>query len=197
VTLTQASRSPAAPAGARARILDCALDLMSERGAAGTSMRQLAGACRLNVATIYHYFPSKADLLRAVIDERRYGERMAAEVPPLDPGLPPADRLAALLRWLWAHTFDEQVVLRLIIGEGLRGDGAAQSSARTLVETLDHGLATWLADGFPELADRGLSPGVAGRLVRRHLLALVAEQLATGRCDADEAATELGAALFG
>ena len=66
-----------APSAARTRILDSALGLMSERGAAGTSMRRLADACGLNVATIYHYFPSKADVLRAVIEERRYGERTA------------------------------------------------------------------------------------------------------------------------
>ena len=62
---------------------------MSELGGAGTSMRRLA-ACGLNVATIYHYFPSKADLLRALIEERRYGGGMAAEDPPADPGLAPA-----------------------------------------------------------------------------------------------------------
>ena len=45
----------------RTRILDAALALMSEQGSAGASMRQLAAACGLNVATIYHYFPSKAD----------------------------------------------------------------------------------------------------------------------------------------
>jgi AcrR family transcriptional regulator len=197
VTTVEATPSSTPVGGARARILDRALDLMSEHGAAGTSMRRLATACECNVATIYHYFPSKADLLRAVIDERRYGERMAAEAPPLDPALPPADRLAALLRWLWSHTLDEQVVLRLIIGEGLHGDEAAQSSARGLVDALDTGLATWLGDGFPELRDRGLEPRVTARLVRRHLLALVAEQLAAGRADADVAATELGRALFG
>ena len=56
---------------------------MSELGAAGTSMRRLASACGLNVATIYHYFPSKADLLRALVEEQRYGERMATDDPPL------------------------------------------------------------------------------------------------------------------
>jgi AcrR family transcriptional regulator len=195
VTTVEAA-PPGAGAGARARILDCALDLMSEHGAAGTSMRQLAGACGCNVATIYHYFPSKAHLLRAVIDERRYGERMAAETPPVDPALPPGERLAALLRWLWSHTVDEQVVLRLIIGEGLHGDEGAQSSARDLVDALDAGLTEWLGDGFPELRARAVDPAVAARLVRRHLLALVAEHLAAGRADADTAATELGQILF-
>ena len=42
----------------RGRILDAALRLMAEQGSVGASMRQLAAACDLNVATIYHYFPS-------------------------------------------------------------------------------------------------------------------------------------------
>ncbi|HEY8543987.1 MAG TPA: TetR/AcrR family transcriptional regulator [Acidimicrobiales bacterium] len=194
---TGTTTAPAGGQGARARILDRALDLISEHGAAGTSMRQLAGACGCNVATIYHYFPSKADLVRAVIEERRYGERMATEAPPADPALPPAERLATLLRWLWSHTVDEQVVLRLIIGEGLRGDEGAQSSAQTLVDALDAGLTEWLGDGFPELAARGVDPAIAARLVRRHLLSLVAEHLAAGDADADAAAAELGQVLFG
>ena len=53
----------------RARILDAALTLVSDLGAAGTSMRRLASTCGLNVATIYHYFPSKADLYVAVVEE--------------------------------------------------------------------------------------------------------------------------------
>ena len=186
-----------APSAARTRILDSALGLMSERGAAGTSMRRLADACGLNVATIYHYFPSKADVLRAVIEERRYGERMADGEPPLDPALPAEQRLAALLRWLWVGTLDEQAVLRLILGEGLRGDAGAQMSARNLVAALDAGLTTWLDHGFPELRARQLDPELAGRLVRRHLLALVAEHLAAGSADGDAAAAELASALFG
>src|SRR4051812_26722313 len=55
----------------REHILDVTLQLMSEQGAGRTSMRQLAAACGLNVAAIYHYFPSKDALLAAVIDERR------------------------------------------------------------------------------------------------------------------------------
>ncbi|MGZ4677784.1 MAG: helix-turn-helix domain-containing protein, partial [Acidimicrobiia bacterium] len=53
----------AAPSTQRDRILDTALDLMAEHGASATSMRQLATACNLNVAALYHYFPSKAELL--------------------------------------------------------------------------------------------------------------------------------------
>jgi AcrR family transcriptional regulator len=183
----------AGTAGQRGRILDAALGLVSELGGAGTSMRRLAAACGLNVATIYHYFPSKADLLRALIEERRYGERMAAEDPPADPGLAPAPRFVALFGWLADRTLGEEAILRLLLGEGLHGNPTARQSARALVDTLDPALAAWLADGFPELT---VPPAVAARLVRGALLALVTEHLATGRADAAAPAHDLAAALF-
>ena len=71
----------AAPrANQRERILDVALQLMSERGSSAMSMRQLAQACGVQVAAIYHYFPSKDELLRSVVEERRYSSRLV-EMP--------------------------------------------------------------------------------------------------------------------
>jgi AcrR family transcriptional regulator len=169
----------------RSRILDAALGLVSELGAAGTSMRRLASACGLNVATIYHYFPSKADLLRALIEERRYGERMASDEPPMDPALAPRARLAALVAWVAERTLEEEAtVLRLIVGEGLRGDPTAQMSATELVGALDEVAARWVA-------------AVVGRLVRVTLLAIVTEQLATGSTDIPARADDLAAVVFG
>ena len=51
----------------RGHILDVTLRIMSDQGAAKTSMRQLARECGINVATLYHYFESKDALLAAVI----------------------------------------------------------------------------------------------------------------------------------
>ncbi len=180
----------------RTRILDSALTLMSERGSSATSMRTLATACGLNVATIYHYFPSKADLLRAVIEEQRYGERFTAEDPPVDPDLPARERFATLLTWVWGQTEAEHIVLRLVLGESVRGDRTAQQAAQGLIEVLDAGLERWMAESFPELKARGIEPALAGRLVRRQLLSLAAEHLAVGKADGASAARELASALF-
>jgi len=90
-----ATAAPAPVQGQRERILDIALGLMAERGASGTSMRALADACGLNVAALYHYFPSKDALLRAVIEERRYGAQLQS-LPIPDLRLPPEERVAAL-----------------------------------------------------------------------------------------------------
>ena len=115
-----------APESQRSRILAAALTLVSELGAAGTSMRRLASACGLNVATIYHYFPSKADLLRALVEEQRYGERMATDDPPLATALPPHERFTAFFSWVVAQTLEEETVLRLLVGEGMHGDQVAR-----------------------------------------------------------------------
>jgi AcrR family transcriptional regulator len=185
----------AGAAGARARILDAALPLVGDLGAAGTSMRRLAAACGLNVATIYHYFPSKADLLRALIEERRYGERMAADDPPADFALPPDARFREFFAWLVSQTLEEEAVLRMLLGEGLRANPTARSSAQDLLAALDTTVSGWLTAGFPEIVALVPAPAAA-RAIRRSLLALLTEHLATGRADVSSYGEDLAALLL-
>jgi AcrR family transcriptional regulator len=72
---------PAEVSSTRSRILQISLSLMSQRGVDGTSMRDLAAAAGLNVASLYHYFPSKRDLLEAVLVEHGFLP-MVADAPP-------------------------------------------------------------------------------------------------------------------
>jgi len=182
-----------APPDQRGRIIDAALRLMGEQGSAGASMRQLAAACGLNVATLYHYFPSKADLLHSVMAERRYGQRLAEEAPPLDPAVPTRARLVGLLEWLWASALEEEAVWRLLVGEAIRGEAAATASAREVVDALAVTLEAWLEDGFPELPGDHVA---LARVIRGQVFALVVEHLALGEVGADvarERAEELAA----
>lgn len=167
----------AGPTDQRARILDAALRLMGDQGVAGASMRQLATACGLNVATLYHYFPSKADLLRSVVEDRRYLDRLALDEPPIDRAASAQERLAQLVTWLWARTVEEVAVLRLLLGEGIRGDEVAAGAAGELLEALDQAVAGWLTDRVPELGDR---VDAAARLVGDQIVALAVEHLALG-----------------
>lgn len=134
----------------RERILGAALQLMAAGGSAGVSMRQLAKACDLNVATLYHYFPSKAELLKSLLADRQYHALLEVGLP-VDGSLPPAERLAALLRQMWEAALAEEAVWRLVIGESLRSEGPALDAVASLVDHLRAALARWLADGFPEL----------------------------------------------
>ena len=190
------SAAPSEAPDPRTRILDAALALMSEQGSAGASMRQLAAACGLNVATIYHYFPSKADILRSVMEERRYGERLGVEVPELDPTIPPRERLVRLLAWLWSNARGEETVWRLLIGEALRREEHATSSATEVVDALEVTLEGWIRDGFPELDG---APAALARVVRGQVFSLVVEHLALGEvsdADARARADELAGLVF-
>lgn len=136
----------------REHILDVALDLMATHGAGTTSMRTLAKACGCNVAAIYHYFPSKADLLRSVIEERQYALRLR-ELPEVDATLPPRERLEALIAAMWQGSLEEEAIWRLLLGEGLRGDETALAVGRELLDVIEPALASWITELFGDDLD--------------------------------------------
>jgi AcrR family transcriptional regulator len=76
--------------GTRERILDAALDLFGERGLTGTTVRDIAGRAKVNVAAISYHFGGKEELYRAVAEttagaiEERVRSRAAASIdrPP-------------------------------------------------------------------------------------------------------------------
>jgi AcrR family transcriptional regulator len=57
---------PDAKSDTRQRILDVALDLFTEQGYDGTSLREIAGRLSITKAAIYYYFESKEDILMAL-----------------------------------------------------------------------------------------------------------------------------------
>ena len=133
----------------RSHILAVALHLMAEHGVHAMGMRRLATACGINVATIYHYFPSKADLLREVVAHQRY-EELLDQIPPVDRSLPPAERLAALLRWIWQEMATQDDMWRLLLGESLRGDPDVIATAAGLTLRFEQALDGWLVGLFPD-----------------------------------------------
>jgi AcrR family transcriptional regulator len=62
---------PEAAASPRARdaIKKIAAQLIAERGYHSTSLRQLANEAGITLGTLYHYFPSKEELLSELIDD--------------------------------------------------------------------------------------------------------------------------------
>ncbi len=138
----------------REHILDEALSLMSEHGSAAMSMRRLAAACGLQVAAIYHYFPSKDALLAAVFAERRYSSRLEEPIE-LDASGSTEDRLRAVFEVFWTGALQEEPVLRLLLGEGLRSHPVALPTGTALLEVFRSGVRLLLESHVPELASPG------------------------------------------
>lgn len=93
----------------RAAILDAAGRLFAEHGVDDVSMDQVAAAAGVGKGTLFRRFGDKAGLAAALLDarERVLQESILQGPPPLGPGAPPADRLAAFadayLDYLFAH----------------------------------------------------------------------------------------------
>jgi AcrR family transcriptional regulator len=161
----------------RQRILDTALSLMAQRGVDGTSMRDLATASGLNVASLYHYFPSKRDLLVAVLEERGYLSDLAATAPPTGVRGPTTE-VDDLLEEILRSMLDVEDFIRLMMGEVMRGDETAYALGRELMSTTQEALERWLTESQPHLCDApGGAPAVA-RMLRAMLLGLFFEHLA-------------------
>ncbi len=153
---TTTAPAPAPRANQREHILDVALQLMSEHGSAAMSMRQLAQACGVQVAAIYHYFASKDELLRSVVEERRYSSRLVEMPWGLTATDPVEQRLRAVFDLFWRGALDEEPVLRLLLGEGLRNQPVALPTGAALLEVFHSGVTGHLECCVPELADREL-----------------------------------------
>jgi AcrR family transcriptional regulator len=76
------------------QILDIAAELFRERGYQGMRMDDLAAAVNLNKGTLYHYFPSKAELLYRIYLDTASEFIEAVRQHPADA---PADELLALV----------------------------------------------------------------------------------------------------
>ncbi len=169
--------------GQRQRILATALSLMAQHGVDGTSMRTLATATGLNVATLYHYFPSKRDLLVAVLEERGFAAALGSDgAAPPSPA--PADDVIGLLDDVLASMLEVEEFVRLMLGEALRGDETARAVGGELFRATQSALEGWLVALDPPPCAPEDAPALA-RLLRSLLVGIFLEHVAGVLGDGD------------
>jgi len=114
-------RAPQRKARTRAAIVEAAAGLFSERGYDLTSIHQVAARADTGVGTLYNYFTSKEEILRAVLERQFEGAELAfaqiAEARP-DPG----DRLRLALDMYGMYVRQNRRLLASLFGVMLRGD---------------------------------------------------------------------------
>ena len=170
------TQSPQGPVSQRQHILDTALALMSQRGVDGTSMRDLASAAGLNVASLYHYFASKRELLVAVLQERGFIEDLAA-APGASIARDDFDGLADMLDDILRSMLEVEDFIRLMLGEVMRGQETAHTVGVELFEATQTALERWLEESEPTVCDGPGAPAVA-RVLRSFIVGLFFEHLA-------------------
>lgn len=81
----------------RAKVLTAAAGLFAERDPRTVTMDDVAKAAGVGRGTLYRRYPDVASIAVALLDEheRALQEQLLRGAPPLGPGAPPADRLAA------------------------------------------------------------------------------------------------------
>src|SRR5271166_5278346 len=137
----------------RRRILHIALTLMAQRGVDGTSMRDLASAAGLNVASLYHYFPSKRDLLESVLVEQGFSPVRAPRGESHEGGAGEPD-LAQLLADILVSMFEVQDFVRLMVGEAMRGESTARTVGLDLFTSFQQSMEEWMESYRPDLVER-------------------------------------------
>lgn len=81
--------------GKRKAILDRSVKLFAKNGYDRTSMAEVAAACRVSKALLYHYYVNKDELLFDIL--RAHLEGLIGAVRVVDEKLPPRQRLRALV----------------------------------------------------------------------------------------------------
>jgi AcrR family transcriptional regulator len=81
----------------RQRVLAAAEELFARQGAHNVTMEDIARAAGVGKGTLYRRYPDQASIAVALLDEheRALQGRLLSGPPPLGPGAPPAERLAA------------------------------------------------------------------------------------------------------
>ncbi|MGW0732548.1 TetR/AcrR family transcriptional regulator [Streptomyces sp. NPDC002851] len=93
--MTKSERADAARN--RAKVLDAARHLFAEKDPRTVTMEDIARAAGVGRGTLYRRYPDTASIATALLDEheRALQEQLMQGPPPLGPGAPPAERLAA------------------------------------------------------------------------------------------------------
>ncbi|MER0246167.1 helix-turn-helix domain-containing protein [Streptomyces sp. HSW2009] len=99
----------------RAAALDAAARLFAEHGVDGVSMDQVAAAAGVGKGTLFRRFGDKSGLAVALLDarERVLQEAILSGPPPLGPGAPDGERLAAFIGAYFDYLLEHLALVRM------------------------------------------------------------------------------------
>ena len=159
----------------REDILQSSLHLFAERGFHGTSMRDIAREAEITEGLIYHYFASKRDLFRAIIDEYSFLPLLRT-LPELAGQLDLRGLLTVLARGFFDVLRQNTNLIRLLLQEVQVFPEEKEAFFADAVGESISELAAILDARMGDRARSSVDPHIASRLFFNALLAFFVEQ---------------------
>lgn len=136
----------------KARILAAAKSEFARLGLGGARVDEIAEKAEANKRMIYHYFGSKEELFRVVLEEAYLDIRQAEQKLRLD-DLSPREALETLVRFTWDYYLKNPEFITLVNsanlhkGRHLEGSVRLREASRRYVGTVQKILERGAADG--------------------------------------------------
>lgn len=159
----------------REDIMQATLHLFAERGFHGTSMRDIARAADITEGLIYHYFASKRDLFRAIIEEHSFLPLLRT-LPELAAQLDLRGLLLVLARGFYDVLRNNTDLVRILLQEVQVFPEEKEAFFTDAVNESITALGSILDDRMNEKVRSQLDPQVSARIFFNSLLALFVEQ---------------------
>jgi AcrR family transcriptional regulator len=118
VSLPQQKSPPEERPDRRQALILAAFHTIAEKGFEGLRVRSVAAQVGINGATLHHYFPTKEDLIQAVVEYTIV--RLRSIMESLAPGGPPAEKLHAHLTRLYQLMREEPAIFVVLTEISLR-----------------------------------------------------------------------------
>lgn len=187
--------SPELTAQRRHEILGTAARLFAERGYEATSLDDIARALGFTKGIVYHYFPSKATLLREAVVETME-PTMARQQAIIDSALPPEEKLRRVVSdWVHEVLFDYQHYLVTLADRaelGRAGDEQRVPRQRRFV----HQYRLIIEEGIAAGCFRAVDPGLAAQTIVQSILGVARWYRPEGRLSRAEICGEITAMLL-
>jgi AcrR family transcriptional regulator len=100
----------------RTHLIDTALQVFAEKGLDGATVKDLSEAAGVSEGLMYHYFRSKEDLLRAILEQRFFLPELQEILSP-DQDRPTCDVLVEVVQRFAMVMYQHRLYVRLLIRE--------------------------------------------------------------------------------
>lgn len=165
-------------------LLDAALDLFVEKGFAATRAEEVAARAGVSKGTLYLYFPSKEDLLKAVITQN-LSERIAEGASQAEGFTGSAgDLLREVMCSWWEHVYQSpaSAVFKLVVTEVRNFPDIAEFYLHEVVEPAQQLLARIVQRGIDAGEFRPVDLSVAVHSLVLPLIMVCVHKHSVGAC---------------